>query len=81
MATRWTGFQQPIIDELNPDYTEYRVVLTRHGSLTPAIDVADTDWGISKCRKIDGLEPKQFYEISVTARNLDGIETEPADLI
>ena len=81
MATHWTGFQQPIIDELNPDYTEYRVFLTRHGSLTPGIDVADTDWGISKCRKIDGLEPKQFYEISVTARNLDGIETEPADLI
>ncbi len=81
MATHWTGFQQPIIDELNPDYTEYRVFLTRHGSLTPVMDVADTDWGTSKCRKIDGLEPKQFYEISVTARNLDGIETEPANLI
>ena len=81
MATHWTGFQQPIIDELNPDYTEYRVFLTRHGSLTPVMDVADTDWGTSKCRKIDGLEPKQFYEISVTARNLDGIETKPANLI
>ena len=79
MATHWTGFQQPIIDDLNPDYTEYRVVLTRRGSFTPVMDVADTDWSTNRCRKIDGLEPEQFYEISVTARNLDGIETEPAN--
>ena len=79
MATHWTGFQQPIIDDLNPDYTEYRVALTRHGEIIPGEDVADAGWSTSKCRKLDGLEPKQFYEISVTARNLDGIETEPAN--
>ena len=42
MATHWTGFQQPIIDERNPDYTEYRVVLTRYGGThSGGIDVAD----------------------------------------
>ncbi|MDE2860320.1 MAG: fibronectin type III domain-containing protein [Chloroflexota bacterium] len=81
MATHWTGFQQPIIDELNPDYTEYRVVLTKRGELTPVADVADSGWSTSRCRKLDGLEPRQLYTISVTARNLDGVETEPARLI
>ena len=79
MATHWTGFQQPIIDGLNPDYTEYRVVLTKDGEITPVTGVADSDWGTSRCRKLDGLEPRQHYTISVTARNLDGVETEPAD--
>ena len=78
MATHWTGFQQPIIDERNPDYTEYRVVLTRYGGTIPEEDVADSDWSTSKCRKPDGLEPEQFYTVSVIARNLDGIETEQA---
>ncbi len=81
MATHWTGFQQPIIDERNPDYTEYRVVLTKRGDSVPIADVGDSDWSTSKCRKLDGLEPKQSYFVSVTARNLDGIETEPANLI
>ena len=81
MATHWTGFQQPIIDDLNPDYTEYRVALTQHGRAIPVADVADSGWSTNKCRKLDGLEPKQSYIVSVTARNLDGIETEPARLI
>ena len=76
MATHWTGYQQPIIDELNPDYTEYRVVLTPWGGSTPVTGVADSDWSTSKCRKIDGLEPTKSYTISVTARNLDGVETD-----
>ena len=79
MATHWTGFQQPIIDELNPDYTEYRVVLTRHGAPIPGEDVADSGWSASKCRKLEGLEPKQFYYVYVIARNLDGVETEPSN--
>ncbi len=81
MATHWTGFQQPIIDELNPDYTEYRVTLTRHGRIIPGEDVADSGWSTSKCRKLDGLQPGQSYTVSVAARNLDGIETGPANLI
>ena len=76
MATHWTGFQQPIIDELNPEHTEYRVVLTKHGESTPAAGVADSDWSNSRCRSIDGLEPRQHYFMSVIARNLDGVETE-----
>ncbi len=81
MATHWTGFQQPIIDELNPDYTEYRVILTQYGQSVPVADVADSGWSTSRCRKLDGLEPRQSFIVSVTARNLDGIETEPARLI
>ena len=81
MATHWTGFQQPIIDDLNPDYTEYRVTLTRHDRAVPEEDVADSGWSASKCRKLEGLEPKQSYTLLVTARNLDGVETEPANYI
>ena len=81
MATHWTGFQQPIIDELNPPYTEYRVRLTRFGETAPLSDVADSDWSTSKCRRLEGLEPKGSYTIAVTARNLDGIETAPADFL
>ena len=81
MATHWTGFQQPIIDDLNPDYTEYRVALTQHGRAIPEEDVADSRWSTNRCRKLDGLEPKQSYIVSVTARNVDGIETESARLI
>ena len=74
MATTWTGLQQPIVDELNPDHTEYRITLAREDGLT-----AVSDWSTSKCRTFDDLKPKSFYRISVVARNLDGIETDPAN--
>ena len=74
MATTWTGLQQPIVDELNPDHTEYRITLTRDDGHTSV-----SDWGTSKCRTFDDLEPSSLYRISVVARNLDGIETAPAD--
>ena len=74
MATTWTGLQQPIVDELNPDGTEYRITLTRDDGHTSV-----SDWGTSKCRTFDDLEPSSFYRISVIVRNLDGIETAPAD--
>ena len=75
MATTWTGLQQPIVDELNPDHTEYRIILDRvDGGHTSA-----SDWSVSKCRTFDNLEPESYYRVTAVARNLDGIETEPAD--
>ena len=74
MATTWTGLQQPIVDELNPDHTEYKITLTRADGLT-----AVSDWSTSKCRTFDDLRPSSLYRISVVARNLDGIETDPAN--
>ncbi len=74
MATHSTGFQQPIIDELNPDHTEYRITLAHSGG-----HVVVSDWSTSKCRTFEGLRPSSLYRISVFARNLDGIETRPAN--
>ena len=74
MATTWTGLQQPIVDELNPDHTEYKITLTHDDGFT-----AVSDWSTSKCRTFDDLKPRSFYRISVVARNLDGIETDPAN--
>ena len=64
----FTEFQVPIIDELNPEYTEYRVAVL--GGPRPVV----SDWSSSKCRRIDGLRRNTGYDISVVARNLDGIE-------
>ena len=64
----FTEFQVPIIDELNPKYTEYRVAVL--GDPRPVV----SDWSSSKCRRIDGLRRNTGYDISVVARNLDGIE-------
>lgn len=69
MATHGTGMQIPIIDEVNPDYTEYRVSLTAFG----VRGQARSDWSNSKCRTIEGLEPGVNYSFAVEARNLDGV--------
>ncbi len=74
IATTWTGLQQPIVDLRNPDYTEYRVTLQRSDGHT-----AISDWSTSKCRIFDSLRPESLYRITVIARNLDGIETDPAN--
>ncbi len=68
--THWGGFQVPIIDELNPDYTEYQVAVKRDGR-----PVEVSEWGESRCRTFDGLEPDTWYDISIEARNLDGAST------
>ena len=68
--THWGGFQVPIIDELNPDYTEYQVAVKRDGR-----PVEVSEWGESRCRTFDGLEPNTWYDISIEARNLDGAPT------
>ena len=68
--THWNGFQVPIIDELNPDYTEYQVAVKRDGR-----PVEVSEWGESRCRTFDGLEPDTWYDISIEARNLDGAPT------
>ena len=73
MATHSTGLQQPIVDELNPEHTEYRITLTHSDG-----QVMVSDWSTSKCRTFDDLKPGSLYRISVVARNLDGIETPPA---
>ena len=73
VATHSTGFQQPIVDKHNPDHTEYRVTLHRDGRTVVS------DWSTSKCRTFENLNPGSFYRISVVARNLDGIETLPAN--
>ena len=74
MATHSTGLQQPIIDELNPDHTEYRITLAHWSG-----HVVVSDWGTSKCRTFEGLRPGSLYRLTVVARNLDGIETPPAN--
>ena len=74
VATTWTGLQQPIADEGNPDHTEYRVVLRRDDG-----DTAVSEWSTSKCRVFNNLKPGSFYRVSIIARNLDGIETDPAN--
>ena len=74
-STHWTGFQVPIVDELNPGHTEYRVTVRGEGS-NPVI----SDWSSSKCRTFDGLQPHMGYHVSVAARNLDGIEASATEL-
>ena len=74
IATHSTGFQQPIIDQLNPDHTEYRITLRSKSGHFVA-----SDWSTSKCRTFEGLLPRSLYHISVVARNLDGYETRPAN--
>ncbi len=75
LATTWNGLQQPIIDDRNPDYTEYRVILvhTDDGHTTVS------NWSTSKCRVFDDLKPNSSYRISVRARNLDLIQTKSAN--
>ena len=65
----FTGFKVPIVDELNPEHTEYRVTVSEGGP-----EAVVSDWSSSKCRAIDGLRPNTGYDVFVTARNLDGIE-------
>ena len=65
--THWNGFQVPIIDELNPDHTEYQVAVERDGR-----PVEVSQWSDSRCRTFDDLEPNRQYDISIHARNLDG---------
>ena len=70
----WSGFEFYIVDERNPEHTEYRVELS-HGGVANVI----SDWSDSKCRVFDDLSPNARYRYSVVARNLDRIETAPAD--
>ena len=67
--THWNGFHVPIIDELNPDHTEYRVTVQRDGRPVPA---EVSEWSASRCRTFDDLEPDRWYDVSIEARNLDG---------
>ena len=67
--SHFTGFDIPIVDELNPENTEYRVTVHRGGHSTTT-----DDWSETKCRTFAGLEPDTAYHITVVARNLDGIE-------
>ena len=75
VATHSTGLQQPIIDELNPDYTEYRITLHRREDGHTSV----SDWSTSKCRTFGDLKPDSTYRISMIARNLDGVETADAN--
>ncbi len=74
-SVHWTGFDFYIVDERNPDHTEYRVTLRG-----PATDVSD--WSSDKCVVYDSL-PRvsgfQRYSYTITARNLDGVETQAAN--
>ena len=74
-STHWTGFQVPIVDRLNPGYTEYRVTVSEGGS-NPVF----SDWSSDKCRTFDVLQPNTGYDVSVAARNLDGIEASATEL-
>ena len=65
----FTGFNVPIVDELNPEHTEYKVTV-HQGGHSPTTD----DWSKAKCRTFAGLEADTAYDITVVARNLDGIE-------
>ena len=71
MATHRSGLQLPIIDEVNPDYTEYQVTLYSTG----AGGVSSSTWSADRCRAIEGLEPGGNYTLAVEARNLDGVTT------
>ena len=74
-SVHWTGFEFYIVDERNPAGTEYRVILRGNG-----VDVSD--WSTDKCLVYDDLPRRrgfQPYYYTITARNLDGIETRPAN--
>lgn len=74
-SVHWTGFEFYIVDERNPAGTEYRVTLRG-----PATDVSD--WSTDKCLVYDSLpriQGYQPYSYTITARNLDGIETRAAN--
>lgn len=75
MATHRTGLQQPIVDERNPDYTEYRVVLSQVSGSHQSM----SDWSTDKCRIFNDLRPTRYNVIAV-ARNLEGVITAPADV-
>ena len=74
-SVHWTGFQLYIVDERNPSGTEYRVTLRG-----PTTDVSD--WSTSRCvvydslPRVSGFRP---YYYTITARNLDGVETQAAN--
>ena len=71
----FTGFNVPIVDEVNPEHTEYRVTVQEGG-----YKATTDDWGKTKCRTFDGLRPDTGYDITVVARNLDGIEARATKL-
>ena len=71
----WAGLQFYVVDERNPDYTEYHIALRYPGGAA----VAMSDWDDSKCRSFDALSPRTRYGFSVVARNLDGVVTVPID--
>ena len=73
--THWSGFQAPIVDDLNPGHTEYRVTL-RVGSFP----FVNSEWSTSRCSTFDGLLPFRAFNVTVVARNLDGFETPATDL-
>ncbi|MCY4623972.1 MAG: hypothetical protein OXC99_03090 [Chloroflexi bacterium] len=75
MATHGTGLQLPIIDEVNPAYTEYQVRLQAFRG-----GVASTsEWSSSKCRTLEGLQPGTVYSVTVEVRNLDGVTERAID--
>ncbi len=74
MATHSTGFQIPIVDDVNPDYTEYQVILTDTFGTRHAV----TDWSTSRCQTFDNLEFPSYF-MRVFARNLDGVTTTAAN--
>ena len=76
MATKGTRLQLPIIDERNPDHTEYRVTMSWSG-----VEQITSPWSTDKCRTLTGLEPGQRYSVSVHARNLDGTTERAIDHI
>ena len=71
-GVHWTGFDFYIVDERNPAGTEYRVTLGGAGNTT-------SDWTVGRCRVFDDLSRGRGFYYQVTARNLDGIETQPAN--
>ncbi len=75
MRTHLTGFQVPIVDELNPGHTEYRVAVSGGGS-SPVV----SDWSSSKCRTFEGLRPNTAYDVAVAVSNLDGIQADATRL-
>ena len=75
MNIDWARLQFYIVDERNPDYTEYHIELKHPGGAS----VAMSNWSDSKCRIFDALRPGERYGFSVVARNLDGVVTAPID--
>ena len=75
MATHRNGLQQPIVDYRNPDYTEYRIILSHIADEHQSI----SNWSTDRCRIFDDLRAARYKVIAI-ARNLDGIVTAPADV-